>query len=280
MKPLLEIENLTITLPQNGEPKHVVEEVSLQLYDGEVLAIVGESGSGKSMTMKTLMNILPSNATVQADGVRFDGKELLELQPKERRQMLGNDLAMIFQDPMTALNPLKNIGDHLIESIRRHQKISKKEAFALASQMLTKVGIPSAKERMKQYPHEFSGGMRQRTLIAMALCSHPKLLIADEPTTALDVTIQAQILRLLKQLHEEEQMNIILITHDLGVVASIADRIAVMYNGHIVEVGTKDEILYHPKHAYTKALLQAIPKSAPHGNKKLSSVDELVEKGA
>ena len=181
---------------------------------------------------------------------------------------------MIFQDPMTALNPLKTIGAHLTEVIKRHQKISAREARDMAITMLGKVGIPSAAKRMDQYPHEFSGGMRQRVLIAMALCSHPKLLIADEPTTALDVTIQAQILKLLKELHETEDMDIILITHDLGVVASIADRIAVMNNGEIVEEGTKEDVLYRPEHPYTKALIRAVPKSKKGVKERLISLKD------
>ena len=179
---------------------------------------------------------------------------------KEKRKMRGKDMAMIFQDPMTALNPLKKIGYHMIEVLRRHQNLSKAEARKVAIDMLGKVGIPSAESRMDQYPHEFSGGMRQRVMIAMALCCQPRLLIADEPTTALDVTIQAQILQLLKQLNENEQMNIILITHDLGVVASLAKRIEVMYGGLIMEEGTTEEIFEHPTHPYTRALLHAIPK--------------------
>lgn len=259
MESILEIKNLSVSFKKKTSAIKVVKNIDLQVKDGEVLAIVGESGSGKSVTMKSVMNILPSYAQVEADELTLCGKKVLELNPKERRSMLGNEVAMVFQDPMTSLDPLKTVGYHLVESIKRHQKISKREAKKLAIEMLDKVGIPSPKERMKQFPHEFSGGMRQRVLIAMALCAHPNLLIADEPTTALDVTIQAQILRLLKQLHETENMNIIIITHDLGVVANIADRIAVMYQGKIVETGTRDEILFNPKHAYTKALLSARP---------------------
>ena len=272
MDRILDIKNMTISFKTDNGDVKVVRNVDLEVNDGEVLAIVGESGSGKSVTMKSIMDILPSYSLVNADTMILNGKNLQELTVKEKSKMLGNEVSMIFQDPMTALNPLKKIGSHLVEIIRRHQKISKKEAKVLAIEMLGKVGIPSPEKRMEQYPHEFSGGMRQRVLIAMALCSHPKLLIADEPTTALDVTIQAQILRLLKQLHEKEKMNIILITHDLGVVASIADRIAVMYGGRIMEVGTKDEILYNPQNPYTKALLKAMPKSELKNGEKLMSI--------
>lgn len=256
---ILDIENLNVSFDSDSVKTKVVKDISLEVYDGEILAIVGESGSGKSVAMKSVMDLLPVYAKVSADRFLFEGKKFLEIKGKEKRQILGNDIAMIFQDPMTALNPVKKIGDHLIENIRRHNKMSKKQAESLAIEMLERVGIPSPEKRMKQYPHEFSGGMRQRVLIAMALCSRPRLLIADEPTTALDVTIQAQILKLLKNLHETEKMNIVLITHDLGVVASIADRIAVMYGGRIMETGTKDEILYNAQHPYTKALLKAIP---------------------
>ena len=237
-----------------------VRGVSLHVDEGDILAIVGESGSGKSVTMKSVMGLLGENADVQADHLELLQKDLLSMSEKEKRKMRGKDMAMIFQDPMTALNPLKKIGYHMVEVLRRHQNLSKAEARKVAIDMLGKVGIPSAESRMDQYPHEFSGGMRQRVMIAMALCCQPRLLIADEPTTALDVTIQAQILQLLKQLNENEQMNIILITHDLGVVASLAKRIEVMYGGLIMEEGTTEEIFDHPTHPYTRALLHAIPK--------------------
>lgn len=210
--------------------------------------------------MKSVMGLLPENAIIEAETVSFEGSDILHLPEAEKRKMRGRELSMIFQDPMTALNPLKKIGAHLTEVIMRHQKVNKKEAITIAIEMLEKVGIPAPESRMKQYPHEFSGGMRQRVLIAMALCSKPKLLIADEPTTALDVTIQAQILELLKKLNREDGMSIILITHDLGVVASLADRIAVMYGGLIMEDGITNEVFYQPRHPYTRALLHAIPK--------------------
>jgi len=272
MNKVLDIKNMTVSFNTNKHELRVVRNIDLDVHEGEVLAIVGESGSGKSVSMKSIMNILPSNAKVDAFQMSLCGKDLLRLKDKERRKMLGNDVTMIFQDPMTALDPLQTIGSHLIESIRRHQSISKKEASLLAIKMLDQVGIPSSETRMKQYPHELSGGMRQRVLIAMALCSSPKLLIADEPTTALDVTIQAQILRLLKELHDKSNMSIILITHDLGVVASIADRIAVMYGGRIMEVGTREEILYKSSHPYTKALLASLPKEKTKRGEKLRTI--------
>ena len=259
-KTILDINNLTTTFKVHKSLVQAVRGVSLHVEEGDILAIVGESGSGKSVTMKSVMGILGENATVKADALTFLDKDILNMSENEKRKMRGKDMAMIFQDPMTALNPLKKIGYHMVEVLRRHQNLSKKEAEAVAVEMLAKVGIPSPESRMNQYPHEFSGGMRQRVMIAMALCCQPRLLIADEPTTALDVTIQAQILQLLKQLSETEHMNIILITHDLGVVASLAKRIEVMYGGLIMEEGTTEEIFYHPTHPYTRALLHAIPK--------------------
>lgn len=259
-KTILDINNLTTTFKVHKSLVQAVRGVSLHVDEGDILAIVGESGSGKSVTMKSVMGILGENATVKADALTFLDKDILNMSENEKRKMRGKDMAMIFQDPMTALNPLKKIGYHMVEVLRRHQNLSKKEAEAVAVEMLAKVGIPSPESRMNQYPHEFSGGMRQRVMIAMALCCQPRLLIADEPTTALDVTIQAQILQLLKQLSETEHMNIILITHDLGVVASLAKRIEVMYGGLIMEEGTTEEIFYHPTHPYTRALLHAIPK--------------------
>ena len=234
---VLTIDNLTTTFESYKQKIQAVRGVSLHVDEGDILAIVGESGSGKSVTMKSVMGLLGENADVQADYLELLQKDLLSMSEKEKRKMRGKDMAMIFQDPMTALNPLKKIGYHMIEVLRRHQNLSKAEARKVAIDMLGKVGIPSAESRMD-----------------------PRLLIADEPTTALDVTIQAQILQLLKQLNENEQMNIILITHDLGVVASLAKRIEVMYGGLIMEEGTTEEIFEHPTHPYTRALLHAIPK--------------------
>ena len=233
--------------------------VSLTVEEGEILGLVGESGSGKSVTMKAVLGILPENAEVQSDSLKLNGAELSGLKEEEYRKLRGKDMTMIFQDPMTALNPLVKIGKQLEEVILRHSSCSKSEAREKGVEMLRKVGIPMPEQRMKQYPHEFSGGMRQRVLIAMALACEPNLLIADEPTTALDVTIQAQILDLLKELKEEYHTSIVLITHDMGVVATVCSKVAIMYGGLIMECGTSEEVFYHPKHPYTRALLEAFP---------------------
>ena len=264
---VLTIDNLTTTFKSHKQKIQAVRGVSLYVKEGDILAIVGESGSGKSVTMKSVMGLLGENAEIQADHLELLKKDLLSMSEKEKEKMRGKDMAMVFQDPMTALNPLKKIGGHMIEVLCRHQKLSKKEARKVAVDMLAKVGISSPESRMEQYPHEFSGGMRQRVMIAMALCCQPRLLIADEPTTALDVTIQAQILQLLKQLNETEHMNIILITHDLGVVASLAKRIEVMYGGLIMEEGTTEEIFYEPHHPYTMGLLNSVPKVTGEASK-------------
>lgn len=257
---LLKVKNLKTSFYSKKNKIQAVRGVNLEIKSGEILGVVGESGSGKSVLMKSVMGILPGNAKIDSGEVFFEGNNLLNLSSKEMRKIKGKEIAMIFQDPMTALNPLKTIGDHIIEVIVRHKKVNKKEAKKLAISALNDVGIPMAEKRIDQYPHEFSGGMRQRVLIAMALACSPKLLIADEPTTALDVTIQAQILELLKSFNEKKGMSIILITHDLGVVASLCNRIAVMYGGLIMEEGTTEEIFYSSKHPYTKALLNSIPK--------------------
>lgn len=270
---VLTIDNLTTTFESHKQKIQAVRGVSLHVDEGDILAIVGESGSGKSVTMKSVMGLLGENADVQADHLELLQKDLLSMSEKEKRKMRGKDMAMIFQDPMTALNPLKKIGYHMIEVLRRHQNLSKAEARKVAIDMLGKVGIPSAESRMDQYPHEFSGGMRQRVMIAIALACEPKLLIADEPTTALDVTIQAQILELMMELKDKLGMAIIMITHDLGIVASMCDRIAVMYAGRIVETGTCDEIFYHPKHEYTKGLLESIPRLDSTKHEKLIPIE-------
>lgn len=271
-KRILDVKNLSTTFYSHKEAAYVVRGVDMHVDDRDIFAIVGESGSGKSVLMKSIMGILPENAEVKADTLLFAGKNLNEIGPEERRKLRGDELAMIFQDPMTALNPVKKIGAHLVEVIRRHNKISKSEARKQAVQALRKVGIPSPENRMEQYPHEFSGGMRQRVMIAMALACAPKLLIADEPTTALDVTIQAQILDLLQELRDKEGMSIVLITHDLGVVASVTNRIAVMYCGQIMENGLTDEIFYHPRHPYTRALLRAVPKPVTGQKERLEAI--------
>ena len=259
-KKLLKVNNLRTNFYKKNSKVEAVRGVSFEVNSGDILGIVGESGSGKSVLMKSVMNLLPENAKIDSGEVIFDGRDILKLDSKELKNIKGKEMAMIFQDPMTALNPLKKIGDHIVEVIVRHKGVNKKEARKLAIDVLHDVGIPMPEKRIDQYPHEFSGGMRQRVLIAMALACSPKLLIADEPTTALDVTIQAQILKLLKDLKESNNMSVILITHDLGVVASLCNRVEVMYGGLIMEEGLIEEIFYEPKHPYTKALLNSIPK--------------------
>ncbi|MFW7433150.1 ABC transporter ATP-binding protein [Vagococcus carniphilus] len=249
---ILEINNLTVSMKQKSKPNTpIIRNIDLKIPKGEIVGIVGESGSGKSMTMKSVMNILPPNAEVDYTSFMFDGNK------KDGKERIS--AAMIFQDPMTSLNPLRTIGYHLIEVVQRFQKKSKQEAQKLAIDELEKVGITLPEKRMKQYPHELSGGMRQRVMIAMALLAKPQLLIADEPTTALDVTIQAQILDLIRELQKEEELSVILVTHDFGIVAGMCQSIRVMYDGKIVEEGLIDEVFYHPAHPYTKELLKAIP---------------------
>lgn len=272
---ILQVENLKTVFSSRGQEVQAVRGVSFEVNKGEIVGLVGESGSGKSVTMKAILGILPENAKTSADILRFQDKDLLSLNEEEYRKMRGKEMTMIFQDPMTALNPLKKIGAHLEEVIMRHSSCSKAEAKTKAIEMLRRVGIPMPETRMKQYPHEFSGGMRQRVLIAMALACEPELLIADEPTTALDVTIQAQILDLLKELEEQYNTSIVLITHDMGVVANVCTKIAIMYGGLIMECGTTDEIFYEPKHPYTKALLRAIPSLDLKEGERLKLIEGL-----
>ena len=272
-KYLLEIKNLRTTFPTIRGKAQAIRGLDLCIGENEILGIVGESGSGKSVTMKSVMGLLPRSAKVTADVLSYKGEDLRNMKDSQLRKFRGREMAMIFQDPMTALNPLRTIGYHLTEVIRRYRKVSKKEAEKIAVDMLRQVGIPSPEQRMKQYPHEFSGGMRQRVIIAMALCCEPSLLIADEPTTALDVTIQAQILDLLKQLKESRGMSVALISHDMGVMANMCDRIAVMYGGVLVEEGTVDEIFYQPRHPYTKDLLRSIPRPETDRGARLQAID-------
>lgn len=269
---LLEVNNLKTNFYNKGSKIEAVRGISFKLNDGEIVGIVGESGSGKSVAMKSILGIIPKNAKIENGEVFFKGRDILKLSNKEKQKIKGKDMAMIFQDPMTALNPLIKVGKHLEEVILRYNKISKEEARKKAIDMLNLVGIPMPEKRLNQYPHEFSGGMRQRVLIAMALCCEPKLLIADEPTTALDVTIQSQILKLLKELKEKKNMSIVLITHDLGVVASLCKRIVVMYAGMIMEEGLTEDIFYRPLHPYTKALLNSIPKVDEDEKKRLEPI--------
>lgn len=256
---ILSIENLRIHFETFAGEVQAIRGVNLKLEKGETLALVGESGSGKSVTAKSVMKLLSNNAVVKEGAIIFKGENILEKGERDMQSIRGKKIAMIFQDPMTSLDPTMKIGKQITEVIIKHEKASKEEADKRAEELLELVGIPNAKERMKQYPHQFSGGQRQRIVIAIALACNPDVLIADEPTTALDVTIQAQILELLKELQQQFQMAIIFITHDLGVVANVADRVAVMYAGKVVEVGTVDEVFYNPQHPYTWGLLRSMP---------------------
>ena len=256
---ILSIENLRIHFETFAGEVQAIRGVNLKLEKGETLALVGESGSGKSVTAKSIMKLLSNNAVVKEGTIIFKGENILEKSERDMQSIRGKKIAMIFQDPMTSLDPTMKIGKQITEVIIKHEKASKEEADKRAEELLELVGIPNAKGRMKQYPHQFSGGQRQRIVIAIALACNPDVLIADEPTTALDVTIQAQILELLKELQQQFQMAIIFITHDLGVVANVADRVAVMYAGKVVEVGTVDEVFYNPQHPYTWGLLRSMP---------------------
>ena len=257
---LLEIkdERLSFFTPA-GEVK-ALNGVSFSMEEGEVLGIVGESGSGKSVTAYSIMGLTAYPGKLVGGTIRFNGHEIEKMTEKDFRKIRGNEVSIIFQDPMTSLNPVYTIGNQIVEVILLHTNKTKKEAYDRAKELLELVGINEPTKRLKQYPHELSGGMRQRVMIAVALACEPKLLIADEPTTALDVTIQAQILELMQELRKKLGMSIIMITHDLGVVASMCEKIAVMYAGHIVEYGTADEIFYNPSHEYTKGLIKSIPK--------------------
>ncbi|MEH7400568.1 ABC transporter ATP-binding protein [Gottfriedia acidiceleris] len=260
MSKLLEVKDLCVSFYTHAGEVQAVRGVSFDLKKGETLAIVGESGSGKSVTSKALMGLIPNPpGKIKSGEILFDGKDLAKLSEKEMQNIRGKEISMIFQDPMTSLNPVLTIGYQITEGLIKHQKMSKTEAKKIALELINLVGIPNAEARFKQYPHQFSGGMRQRVVIAMALACNPKLLIADEPTTALDVTIQAQILELMKEIQRKTDSAIIFITHDLGVVANVADKVAVMYAGRVVEMGTVDDIFYNPKHPYTWGLLASMP---------------------
>ncbi|NLV22176.1 MAG: ABC transporter ATP-binding protein [Syntrophomonadaceae bacterium] len=259
-KNILEIDDLhTSFFTQAGEVK-ALNGISFQVAFGEAIGIVGESGSGKSVTSLSIMRLLANNGKVTAGKILFEGRPLLALDDKSMQQIRGNEISMIFQDPMTCLNPVYTIGNQIMEPLLLHQNLNRKEARVKAVEMLGLVGIPAPEKRIDQYPHELSGGMRQRVMIAMALCCQPKLLIADEPTTALDVTIQAQILELMKELKEKMNTSIILITHDLGVVAEVCSRVVVLYGGRIMESGTSEDVFYRPRHPYTWGLLRSIPR--------------------
>ena len=255
-----------------GEVK-AVRGISFDVNEGEVLGIVGESGSGKSVTSLSIMGLLQYPGRVVDGEILLNGEDILTYSKNQMRRVRGKEIAMIFQDPMTSLNPVYPIGNQVMEMILEHEKMTKREARARAIEMLKLVGIPAAEKRIDSYPHEFSGGMRQRVMIALALSCNPKLLIADEPTTALDVTIQAQILNLIKKLNRQFGMTTMLITHDLGVVATVCDKVAVMYGGLIMEYGTADEIFYHPRHPYTMGLLGSIPHVDGGEKRRLIPID-------
>lgn len=260
--PLLAVKNLKTVFKTDEGILNAVNGVSFSLNSGEVLGIVGESGCGKSVTCLSILGLIPSPpGKITGGEAYFEGKEILQISEDEKRKIRGRDIAMIFQDPMTSLNPFLKISTQMTEASRLHLGLSKKEAEDRAIETLQSVGIPEPEERFDQYPHQFSGGMRQRVMIAMALTTNPKLLIADEPTTALDVTIQAQILDLLTSLQKNTGLSMILITHNLGVVAGMADKIMVMYAGYVIEQNSAEELFRHPRHPYTAALLKSIPKS-------------------
>ncbi len=273
MADVLKIENLHVSFDTYAGEVHAVRGVSLHVNEGEVLAIVGESGCGKSVTAQTIMKLNPMPpARIKEGSIDLCGEDIVAASEKKMQDIRGRLVSMIFQDPMTCLNPTMKVGKQLTEAICQHRKLSKEEAKKEAVRLLEMVQIPNAAERAEQYPHEFSGGMRQRAMIAMAMSCEPKLLIADEPTTALDVTIQAQIMQLMAKVREETGTAIILITHDLGVVANLADRVAVMYAGKIVETGTAEDIFYRPKHPYTQALLKSLPTVETSRDEKLVSI--------
>lgn len=261
MKPLLQVDDLNVTFQTHAGKIKAVRGVSFAIHEGETLGIVGESGSGKSVTAKALMKLLPSlQVKYERGAIWFRGANLLEMNEREMQAIRGKEISMIFQDPMTSFNPTKKVGSQIIEGMKKHEKIESKIARKRALRMLEFVGIPHPEERIDQYPHEYSGGMRQRAMIAMALACDPKLVIADEPTTALDVTIQAQILERMKVMQDKLGTAILFITHDLGVVAEMCDRVAVMYAGKIVEIGPVQQLFAHPQHPYTQGLLMSIPR--------------------
>jgi oligopeptide/dipeptide ABC transporter ATP-binding protein len=269
--PLLAVTDLSVDFPTIDGIVHAVRGLTFSLGPGEVLAVVGESGSGKSVTALAIMGLLPKTARVSGS-IRYRGVELIGMPDRQKTKLRGQEIAMVFQDPMTSLNPVYRVGSQLAEAILAHHDIPKKEAQRMAADLLALVGIPHASERARNYPHEFSGGMRQRVVIAMAIANNPDIIIADEPTTALDVTVQAQILETVEKAQEATSAAMILITHDLGVVAGVADRVVVMYAGKAVETGTVDDIFYRPRMPYTVGLLGALPSLDASGDEQLTPV--------
>ena len=272
-KKLLEVKNLSVSFNTYAGEVKALRDISFSVDRGETLAIVGESGSGKSVTVQTIMRLIPMPpGEIKGGEILFDGEDIVKVTDERMRELRGGRIGMIFQDPMTSLNPTIKVGKQIMEGILIHKKVSKEEAKKQAIEMLRKVGIPKPEERFNQYPHEFSGGMRQRAVIAIALSCEPDLLICDEPTTALDVTIQAQILDLINELKKELNIAVILITHDLGVVAETADRVVVMYAGEKLEEAPVEELFKHPRHPYTWGLLKSLPRLDMASNEKLSSI--------
>ncbi len=270
-EPILSVQHLNVKFSLRGKVLHAIRDVSLDLYKGETLAIVGESGSGKSVLTKTFMGLMDTNGWIDSGSILYNGQDLAKFKTeKEWLTIRGREIAMVLQDPMTSLNPLKTIGAQIEESIALHQHVTGNEAHKRVIELLTDVGITEPERRAKQYPHEFSGGMRQRVVIAIAMACNPKILICDEPTTALDVTIQAQILHLIRDLVRKYSLTTVYITHDLGVVANVADRVAVMYAGDIVEIGMAREVFYDARHPYTWALLSSLPQLGIKGEKLFS----------
>ena len=263
MSELLDIQNLNVRFVNGPKEVEVISDLSLSLGRRETLGIVGESGSGKSVTSLSVMRLLPGASARVSGRILFDGTDLLELPEREMQDIRGNKIAMIFQEPMTSLNPIHPVGKQIAESVMLHSKAKKKEAMARALELLELCGIPDAPQRMKAYPHQLSGGMRQRVMIAIALACDPELLIADEPTTALDVTIQAQILELMKSVKKDRDMSIIMITHDLGIVYDFCDRVVVMYTGEVVEAAPVKRLFADPLHPYTEGLIGALPRLGP-----------------
>jgi len=274
-EPLLEVKNLSVHFPTDDGIVKAVDGVSFSINPGETLGVVGESGSGKSVSFLTVMGLIRKDQAVIEGEIIFQGQDLLKVDPDEMREVRGDKISMIFQDPMTSLHPYYRVGAQISEAVREHQKVSKQEAHEQAVEMLRRVGIPRPDERADQYPHEFSGGMRQRAMIAMALALNPDLLIADEPTTALDVTVQAQILDLIDRLQQEFNAAVVIITHDLGVVAEHCDNIQVMYAGKIVESGDRRDIYYGPHHPYTWGLLSSIPRLGEGSSERLKPIQGL-----
>jgi oligopeptide/dipeptide ABC transporter ATP-binding protein len=275
MSHLLEVQNLQTYFPTRAGRVKAVNGVSFYIKEGELLGLVGESGCGKSITALSIMRLIASPGKIVGGSIKFKGEELTTASVERLREIRGNDIAMIFQDPMTSLNPVYTVGEQIAEALRLHRKLDKKQAWDAAIAAMKEVSIPDPARRVNDYPHQLSGGMRQRVMIAMALACNPELLIADEPTTALDVTIQAQILELLDNLRKTRKLAVLLITHDLGVVAEVADRVAVMYTGKIVEESGVEEIFRDPKHPYTQGLLRSVPKLREFGDEKATRLSTI-----